>query len=524
MTPIIVFAHENWKDGSEKHVQVLHEAMKDLKCPLPLVCVNLDDPENRLLRALVQRRAGRLPAAYLETTQKLCGLTFDLHNPNRLEDALLSVILMHQAQINVPQKASQSRGRHPPLPTTFISTVTTTTFLAGVVDASFGTPVIIYFWAPWCGPFWAPWCGPCRQLEPILEKLARRTDGAVRFAKLNIDENSEIAQRMRIESIPAVYAFKDGRPVDGFVGAMPESQIELFIERLCGRSTPREGAEAGDVGLNERQQSREPGGSALERLAALIGLPGVKREIASIANLLKVQVMRRERGMPVPPVSLHMVFTGRPGTGKTTVARLLAEIYRDLGLLQKGHLVEVDRSGLVAAYVGQTAIKTREAIERALDGVLFIDEAYTLAIGSENDFGREAIEILLKAMEDERGRLAVIAAGYPDQMNQFLASNPGLASRFNRTIQFEDYSPEELLSIFEAMVREGGYRLDPDARQLAEEIFATAYGARDTSFGNARFARNLFERAQEGHANRVGLIPNPTEGDLQVILADDLAP
>ncbi len=201
---------------------------------------------------------------------------------------------------------------------------------------------------------------------------------------------------------------------------------------------------------------------------------------------------------------------------------MLGTIYRDLGLLRRGHLIEVDRAGLVAGYVGQTAIKTREAIDSALDGILFIDEAYRLAGGSENDFGREAIEMLLKAMEDRRDRLAVIAAGYPAEMSRFLGSNPGLASRFNRTIEFQDYSPEELLEIFEAMVREGGYQLAVAARERAAQLFAAAYASRGPSFGNGRLVRNLFERTQEGHANRIALLPSPSDQDLTTIVADDI--
>jgi SpoVK/Ycf46/Vps4 family AAA+-type ATPase len=224
-------------------------------------------------------------------------------------------------------------------------------------------------------------------------------------------------------------------------------------------------------------------------------------------------------------MALHLVFTGNPGTGKTTVARLLSEIYRAVGLLPKGHLVETDRSGLVAGFVGQTALKTSEVVSRALGGVLFIDEAYALARNRDGEgdaFGIEAIDTLLKLMEDNRDELVVIVAGYSAPMEQFLESNPGMRSRFTRYFHFEDYSPVEMFQIFESMAIGAGYNLSDDARVKVAQLFKTAYEQRDTSFGNARLVRTVFEEACLRLSDRLGSDVAITREELTIIQANDV--
>jgi S1-C subfamily serine protease/Holliday junction resolvasome RuvABC ATP-dependent DNA helicase subunit len=252
------------------------------------------------------------------------------------------------------------------------------------------------------------------------------------------------------------------------------------------------------------------GSSALEELNQMTGLETVKAEIGTLISRLRVEAARRGQGLPVAPISLHMVFTGPPGTGKTAVARLYGAILRDLGVLEKGHLIETDRAGLVAGYVGQTALKTREKIADALNGILFIDEAYTLAdqAGAAADFGREAIDILLKEMEDKRDRLVVIVAGYPDPMRKFLVSNPGLPSRFTKAIEFRSHEAGELVAITHSMARRDGLRLSPDADPVLKAFFERARMAAD--FANARTARTVLERAREAQAARIApLIGSP---------------
>lgn len=261
---------------------------------------------------------------------------------------------------------------------------------------------------------------------------------------------------------------------------------------------------------------------ALQQLDKLIGLESVKEEVNKLTNFIKVQNLRKQKGMNAITLSYHCVFTGNPGTGKTTVARIVAQIYRELGILKKGQLVETDRSGLVAEYVGQTAVKTNKIIDSALDGVLFIDEAYSLVQGGGNDYGKEAIATLLKRMEDDRDRLIVILAGYDNEMKLFIDSNPGLQSRFNRYIHFSDYNAEELTAIFKLNLKKFDYELTNDAEQKISHLFSYAVSHKDQNFGNGRYARNVLEKTLENQATRLASVSEITEQMLRTIEEHDI--
>ncbi len=263
--------------------------------------------------------------------------------------------------------------------------------------------------------------------------------------------------------------------------------------------------------------------SLLEELDGLVGLENVKRDVHSLMNFIKVTKIREKRGMKVPTVSYHLVFTGNPGTGKTTVARLVAKLYYHMGILPHGQLVETDRSALVAGYLGQTAIKTQKVIQEAMGGVLFIDEAYSLAGDEQDSYGKEAIETILKAMEDHRDELVVIVAGYTDLMHKFIESNPGLSSRFSKYFEYPDYSGKELIDIFKRFCLKNGYVLEEPAAELLKSRFDELYAGRDKHFGNARTARNIFEKAINAQADRIASQDALTDSDLENITAEDIS-
>lgn len=297
----------------------------------------------------------------------------------------------------------------------------------------------------------------------------------------------------------------------------------LYARDLLNDELSRPFQPNGQQGAGQQQQNNRmtDDHDYMAELNSLIGLNVVKKEVGSLHNLIKIQAMRIQQGLPNTNMSYHMVFTGNPGTGKTTVARIVAGIYKELGILKKGHLVETDRSGLVAEYVGQTAPKTNAKIDEALDGVLFIDEAYTL-LGGENDFGAEAIATLLKRMEDNRDRLVVILAGYTNEIKDFIDSNPGLQSRFNRYIHFDDYTADDLLEILRLNLKKSRYKIKRDAFEWMRSYISNKVMMKDNRFGNARFVRNAFEKIVQNQADRLAMQSTINNEDLTIITIKDV--
>ena len=320
---------------------------------------------------------------------------------------------------------------------------------------------------------------------------------------------------------------KQGDTILSFAQGTGNSDLVNMVQNKVSKIKPivqRQITQIGKI-LEEKETSNVSDFEALQKeLNALTGMSNVKANVAQMTNLIKFQQMRKEKGLSVPDQSLHMVFTGNPGTGKTTIARLISKIYNSLGILSEGQFIETDRAGLVAGWLGQTAIKTQEVVESALGGVLFIDEAYSLTISGagRDEFGYEAVNTLLKLMEDHRDDLIVIVAGYTEPMQKFIRSNPGLQSRFNKFLHFDDYAPIELTEIFGYFAAQGQYKLHPATELKLFSVFTEFYAKRDETFGNARLARNLFEKTMNNQASRVMSSGKTDEASLVMLYPEDV--
>ncbi len=358
-------------------------------------------------------------------------------------------------------------------------------------------------------PFWAAYYTKAAlMIVPEHETLRKNYDHYV--SELSEEEKMELSNLREYEDLNIPVIQEDDEDNHQEV-IQEEIQIE-YTDDSYDYPEERESEEKEDSSSDE---------NPYQELEHLIGLNDIKTDVIKLVDFVKVQQARKEMGMKTIPVSLHLVFTGNPGTGKTTVARILAKIYKEIGILSTGQLIEVDRAGLVAGYVGQTALKTQEKINAAIGGILFIDEAYTL-IKEGNDFGQEAVDTLLKAMEDHRDNFVVIVAGYPQQMESFINSNPGLKSRFNKYFSFPDYTAEEMISIFDAMCHEYNYKVNQEAEQKIRHYLQDICASKDKNFANAREVRNMFEIIIGNQATRLMNMSNPTEEDMITIAESDI--
>jgi AAA+ superfamily predicted ATPase len=359
------------------------------------------------------------------------------------------------------------------------------------------------------------------QYEKIIVQLGPEADEAIKAETtlylstlLNMfDKDLDIEYRSSLYRFASIVV-----KIDGKVSKKEEAALKRIM--VC----PQENIEISPVEHSPTiDQSNDTSvETALKALNELTGLTAVKAEINTLINFIKVQKAREESGLKTTSLSLHIVFTGNPGTGKTTVARIVAQIYKALGVLTQGQLIETDRSGLIAEYVGQTAVKVNTTVDSALNGVLFIDEAYSIVGDKDDSFGKEAVSTLIKRMEDDRKNLIVILAGYTDQMNTFIETNPGFKSRFNRYIDFSDYTPEELLAIYESMSLKLDFVLTDKAKLKLVQVLSNAYSNRDETFGNGRYVRNLFEKSMELQANRIAVIGKLTIDLLRTIEEIDI--
>jgi hypothetical protein len=363
------------------------------------------------------------------------------------------------------------------------------------------------------------------ELETVVMRLANivaRADGELKENEAGVIKSIQAELQHHLRQIPIDEPTRHDEPNAASAMAIEKLKDEADDIYVATRVV---GQDVSDKKLKPRgiRQAQPDLQAALDELDGLIGLDRIKDEVRTLANYLKLQQRRGKAGLPDTDMSLHMVFTGNPGTGKTTVARIVGKIFGAMGILQKGHLVETDRSGLVAEFMGQTGPKTQAKIDEALDGILFIDEAYSLACRESPDtYGSEAIQALIKRAEDDRERLVIILAGYPDEMNTMLKSNPGLSSRFNRVLHFEDYSPIELARIYEWLCEKNHYKLASGTRAKLMLGLAELHRRRDRHFGNGRAVRNLFEHSIRRMANRIADVRELSQDELMRLHCEDI--